>query len=237
MSSSKPWVRRMRLDRYIHSKPTIYSRKLDAINFVKRVIYKALFIDKFIQEQRADIMKRNLEAIQRHFTGKKVLEIGCGQGNFLGTLHKDYNCDCYGVDISPEMIAYAQNENPGPRYAVMDSSQLEFEDGAFDFVIFNYVLHHVDDLDGTIREAKRVGKHILIYESCAFATEPLRYLSNLYWKTFDGGNDYKCLADWKRQFDMDVIEEIEGTGLVRYGMCIFRHKAAAARRDISSLTA
>ena len=204
----------------------MYAKKLEAINFVKRAIYKTLFIDKYIQEQRANITRRNTEAIRRHLTGKKVLEIGCGQGSLLGTLHKNYNCDCYGVDISPEMVAYAEERNPGPRYAIMDSSRLEFEDGAFDFVIFNYVLHHVGDLDGTIREAKRVGKHILIYESCAFAKEPLRYLSNLYWKTVDGGNDYKSLGDWKRQFDMEVIEEIEGTGMVRYGMCIFKHKTA-----------
>jgi ubiquinone/menaquinone biosynthesis C-methylase UbiE len=212
----------MRLDKFVHSKPVMYSKKLDAINFVKRAIYKTLFIDKHIQEQRANIMKRDTEVMHRHLTGKKVLEIGCGNGNFVGTLHDDYDCDCYGVDISPEMVAYAEEQNPGPRFAVMDSSQLEFDDGAFDFVIFNYVLHHVDDLDGTIREAKRVGKHILIYESCAFATEPLRYLSKLYWKTVDGGYDYKSLGEWKRQFDMEVIEEIEGTGLVRYGMCIFK---------------
>lgn len=216
----------MRLDRFVHSKPVMYAKKLEAINFAKRLVYKTLFIDKHVQEQRADIKRRNAEAIGRHLTGKKVLEIGCGQGNFLATLHRDHSCDCYGVDISPEMVAYAKGQNPGPRYAVMDSSRLEFEDRAFDFVIFNYVLHHVDDLDGTIREAKRVGKHILIYESCAFATEPLRYLSNLYWKIFDGGNDYKSLGDWKRRFDMEVIEEIEGTGLVRYGMCIFKHKGA-----------
>jgi hypothetical protein len=92
-------------------------------------------------------------------------------------------------------------------------------------VIFNYVLHHVEDLDGTIREAKRVGKNILVYESCAFDMVPLRYLSNLYWKIVDGGYEYRSLRDWKRKFDMDVIEEIEGTGLVRYGMCLFRHRA------------
>jgi ubiquinone/menaquinone biosynthesis C-methylase UbiE len=215
----------MRLDRFVHSKPTMYAKKLEAINFGKRVVYKALFIDKHIQQQRADIARRNAEVIRRHLKGKKILEIGCGQGSFLATLLRDYGCDCYGVDISPEMVAYAEKQNPGPRYAIMISSQLEFDDTAFDFVIFNYVLHHVDDLDGTIREAKRVGKHILIYESCAFATEPLRYLSNLYWRTVDGGNGYKSLAEWKRTFDMEVVEEIEGMGLVRYGMCIFKHKA------------
>jgi len=130
----------MRFDRFIHSKPTIYAKKLEAINFVKRAIYKILFIEKHIAEQRARIAKRNHEAIQRHFRGKKVLEIGCGQGNFLGTLHNEYSCECFGIDLSSEMVADARERNPGPQYAVMDSSRLEFEDEAFDFVIFNYVL-------------------------------------------------------------------------------------------------
>jgi hypothetical protein len=31
---------------------------------------------------------------------------------------------------------------------------------------------------------------------------------------------------------MEVIEEIEGMGLVRYGMCIFKHKAVGPHATI-----
>jgi cyclopropane fatty-acyl-phospholipid synthase-like methyltransferase len=72
---------------------------------------KILFIDKHVQQQRASISKRNHEAIQCHLKGKKVLETGRGQGSFLGTLHVDQS-DCFGVDLSPEMVAHAGSEMP-----------------------------------------------------------------------------------------------------------------------------
>jgi ubiquinone/menaquinone biosynthesis C-methylase UbiE len=60
---------------------------------------------------------------------------------------------------------------------VHDGAALPFEDKRFDFVIFTYVLHYVDDLAGTIKEACRVGKHVIIYESCAYNAQPLKALS------------------------------------------------------------
>jgi cyclopropane fatty-acyl-phospholipid synthase-like methyltransferase len=83
----------------------ICARKLDAINT------KILFIDKHVQQQRASISKRNHEAIQCHLKGKKALEIGRGQGSFLGTLLSTKS-DCFGVDLSPEMVAHAGSEMP-----------------------------------------------------------------------------------------------------------------------------
>jgi hypothetical protein len=61
-------------------------------------------------------------------------------------------------------------------------------------MIFNYPLHHFADQDGTIREARRVGKNIRICESCAFDTVPLHYLSNLYWKIVDGATSTGACA-------------------------------------------
>jgi hypothetical protein len=46
----------------VREKPAVYAKKLGAINFVRRAIYKILFIDKHIWEQRANISKRNHEA-------------------------------------------------------------------------------------------------------------------------------------------------------------------------------
>ena len=148
--------------------------------------------------------------------------MGCGRGSFLQFLQSTHGCECYGVDVSPEMIKYAEAHHPGPTYAVIDSAALPFEDNRFDFVIFTYVLHHVDDLIGTVKEASRVGKHVIIYESCAYDVQPLKALSKLYWRLFDGGKHYKSLNEWRELFGNRVVAEIRGRGLVRYGMCIFQ---------------
>lgn len=118
------------------------------------------------------------------------------------------------------MIRAAQVDNPGPTYLVMDSTALDFEDKSFDIILFNYVLHHVEDLDKTLAEAKRVGKRIIFYESCACKRQPAKSLSKFYWRFTDGGYRYLTLDEWKERFQLPVLAEIEGAGFVRYGMCV-----------------
>jgi ubiquinone/menaquinone biosynthesis C-methylase UbiE len=212
----------MGFDKTVHSKPEFYSKKLDLISASKHFIYKLLLIDRHITQQREEIARLNRAMIDKYLTGKKVLVVGCGRGSFLASLVEKNGCICHGVDISPEMIAFARENNPGPDYRVIDSAQLPFGDSEFDFVIFTYVLHHVDDLERTIAEAKRVGRHVIIYECCAFEHQPLKAFSNLYWKAVDGGMWYKSIPEWKKLFGLPVVEEIRGSGLIRYGMCLFR---------------
>jgi SAM-dependent methyltransferase len=210
----------MRLDLAVHRFPRFYQWKLDAFRRIKRIVYRTLSMDQKILLQRKAIEDKNNKLIAQYVAGKSVLEIGCGRGSLLTTLAKDQQCRCVGVDLSPEMIQYAERNNPGPTYQVMNSSQLSFSDQCFDVVLFNYVLHHVKDLDKTIAEAKRVGKIIIFYESCAWKGQPFKAISKLYWKITDGGYEYLTLDEWKDRFQLRRLEEIEGSGLVRYGMCV-----------------
>lgn len=212
----------MRLDRFVHSRPEIYHWKLRALNVAKRTVYRLLFLDEKVRDLRKEIERRNRELIDRHVAGNKVLEIGCGQGSLLSALMKEKNCHCVGVDISEAMIEYARANNPGPQYMVMDGWNLEFGAKQFDVVLFNYVLHHVRDPDQVIAEAKRVGKTIVLYESCAWEKQPFKALSRAYWKITDGGFQYLSLDEWKERFALPVLDEIRGDGLVRYGMCVFK---------------
>ena len=210
----------MRLDRIVHSNPRFYAWKLQAIANAKRALYKVLSVDGEVAQLREEISARNQSLIRQHLAGKRVLEIGCGAGSFLASLHKDYGCSCVGIDVSDEMIRFASSTNPGPTYRVMDSSKLEFEDNAFDVIVFNYVLHHVRDLAATIAEAKRVGRKIVFYECCAWERQPAKFISRLYWKVTDGGFQYLTLNEWRSRFAAPVLDEIRGRGLVRYGMCV-----------------
>jgi SAM-dependent methyltransferase len=210
----------MRLDTLVHHFPGFYEWKLRALKFLKQGAYKALFVDKRIQTLRAQIEARNTELLGKYLRGKRVLEIGCGRGGLLAGLMRSHACECVGIDLSEQMIAAARHDNPGPDYRVMRGDQLAFADGQFDFVIFNYVLHHVDTLDATIAEAKRVGRHIILWESCACDSQPFKTLSRMYWKVTDGGYQYYSLDEWKTRFGGTCLDEIKGAGLVRYGMCV-----------------
>lgn len=208
------------MDAMVHRFPGFYAWKLDMLKTVKKIVYHLLFIDKKIDQLHRYIESRDAELIAKYLTGKKVLEVGCGRGNFIATLARDRRCRCVGIDASGEMIKAATKRNPGPEYHVMDGADLKFADQSFDVVLFVYVLHHVKELDKTLAEGKRVGKKIIFYESCACKTSPAKQLSKWYWKLTDGGYEYLTLDEWKQRFQLPVLDEIEGAGLVRYGMCV-----------------
>jgi SAM-dependent methyltransferase len=88
---------------------------------------------------------RNLVDVVRRRLGDPArvhaLDVGCGGG--LGHRYLSQLGRLEGVDVSPAMIARAQERNPGVRYHVADGARLPFGDGAFDVTFTACVLHHV----------------------------------------------------------------------------------------------
>lgn len=112
---------------------------------------------------------RKEKAIIRHefnlASPKKVLDIGCGTGEF-STLYKNH--DYTGIDISSRYIEFAKKHHKG-KFAVMDATTLQFPDQSFDYVLIMAILHHLSDQDvaKVLSEAKRVlkpGGKVLIME-------------------------------------------------------------------------
>jgi len=82
------------------------------------------------------------------FTGKNVLDIGCGFGEFGKFLLKRYEGVKYtGVDITPEFIESAKKEVPGGNFFVADLFKLDnppsqgFGEAKYDTVIASGVLN------------------------------------------------------------------------------------------------
>jgi SAM-dependent methyltransferase len=71
---------------------------------------------------------------EKSFAGR-VLELGCGTGRATGHLAAR-SARVEAVDLSPAMIAEAENRHPGVTFHLRDMSDLSpFESGAFDAVI------------------------------------------------------------------------------------------------------
>ena len=68
------------------------------------------------------------------------------------------NSEVYACDISPKSIEKASNLYPKINFSVQDIEKLTFENNFFDVVVFSGVLHHFDNLDPPLNEAKRVLK-------------------------------------------------------------------------------
>tara|TARA_Y100000590_G_scaffold331229_1_gene376363 strand:- start:291 stop:1025 length:735 start_codon:yes stop_codon:yes gene_type:complete len=105
--------------------------------------------DKLFYELSKSITDQNREI--------KIIDLGCGTGSLTKKLNAITN-NIYGCDISPKSINIASNLYPEIKFSVEDIENLTFEDNFFDVVIFSGVLHHFDNLDKALLEAKRILK-------------------------------------------------------------------------------
>ena len=85
----------------------------------------------------------------------KLLDIGCGVGDFLHTAEM-HGWECIGVEPSEDAKAIAQKRMKGK---IIVSEELEgFPDGAFDVITMWHVLEHVDDLKWQGAQLQRLVK-------------------------------------------------------------------------------
>lgn len=93
--------------------------------------------------------------------GMKVLDVGCGTGNFSIKLAK-MGCEVIGIDISEEMLKVAKDkakkEGLNIKFYNMDVYDMKFEDNCFDGVISVTAFEFLKDPDKAIEEMFRVLK-------------------------------------------------------------------------------
>jgi ubiquinone/menaquinone biosynthesis C-methylase UbiE len=87
--------------------------------------------------------------------GMKMLEPGCGRGEFL-TNFKELGLDVYGVDISPEAAMFA-NEFP-VELCDVENERLPYADNTFDILYSKSFIEHLHKPEKYLEEAFRVLK-------------------------------------------------------------------------------
>jgi SAM-dependent methyltransferase len=135
-----------------------------------QVLFQALWT-QFNDEEYAERIDRFFYRLQINgladgfLCGKRVIDVGCGHGNFAHALLRAGAESVVGVDFGAASIAYAiqARDRLG-----MDPQRLTFvegsayalpvPDGEFDVAIQNGVFHHLDDEDAAYREVARVLK-------------------------------------------------------------------------------
>ena len=93
------------------------------------------------------------EAVKECAPGR-VLDVGCGTGEFAQRVAEELGAGVTAVDISTRMVALARER--GIDAQVADVQSLPFEDSSFDCVVANWVLYHAPDVDRAVREIHRV---------------------------------------------------------------------------------
>jgi SAM-dependent methyltransferase len=85
---------------------------------------------------------------------RRVLEVGCGMGNFAERVARETSAEVVATDLSPRMVELARERGLDARVA--DVQELPFDDGEFDCAVANAMLYHVEDLDRALSELARV---------------------------------------------------------------------------------
>ncbi|KAG4105507.1 methylase [Neocallimastix lanati (nom. inval.)] len=90
---------------------------------------------------------------------KNFLDMGCGTGNTIESLIKNYPDAHYtGIDIAEKMIEVAKKkvQNENVEFVVGDSENLPFEDNKFDVILCKESIHHYPNPEKFFNEAYRV---------------------------------------------------------------------------------
>jgi methionine biosynthesis protein MetW len=114
--------------------------------------------------------------------GRRLLDVGCGDGGFLLQAGDRYP-ELWGVDISEEAVGAARARGLEVSRVDINEEPLPFPDGAFDTVISLDVIEHVIDPRRFVAELVRVvepGGHLLL------STPNIRYLKRIAQLVFTG---------------------------------------------------
>jgi ubiquinone/menaquinone biosynthesis C-methylase UbiE len=85
----------------------------------------------------------------------RVLEVGCGTGNYISALQESSGCAAWGIDPSAEMLARAQARSVQVCFQPGRAERLDFAAGSLDFIYSVDVIHHVRDHAAHFAESYR----------------------------------------------------------------------------------
>ena len=196
------------------------------LNIKKEVIYMAIFdkeakmYDDWYKTKLGNFVDKvetkcvfDLFKVRK---GMKVLDVGCGTGNFSIKLAK-MGCEVIGIDISEEMLKVAKDkakkEGLNIKFYNMDVYDMKFEDNCFDGVISVTAFEFLKDPDKAIEEMFRVLKpkgYLLIGTINKDSEWGELYLSKEFQEnTVFKYADFKTLEDmkaYKQNYLVDIKE-------------------------------
>ena len=90
--------------------------------------------------------------------GSRVLDLGCGNGEFLAYLRDTRRCSGYGVEIDDANLLACTQRGVNVIQLNLEEGLALFEDQSFDVVLQLETLQHLRHTEKMLRETARVGR-------------------------------------------------------------------------------
>ena len=90
--------------------------------------------------------------------GSRVLDLGCGNGEFLAYLRDHRQCSGYGVEIADANVLACTQRGVNVIQLNLEEGLALFEDQSFDVVLQLETLQHLRNTEKMLRETARVGR-------------------------------------------------------------------------------
>jgi methionine biosynthesis protein MetW len=108
-------------------------------------------------------MRQDLSHIERWIEpGSRVLDLGCGDGEFLQTLQQQRQVRGTGLEIDPDNITRAIGRGLNIVEQNMDEGLANFPDQSFDTVVMAHALQAVHYPDRVLDEMLRIGRQGIV---------------------------------------------------------------------------
>lgn len=151
---------------------------------------------------RRNILDPALEPFLSSVAGKRVLDLGCGEGRYARKM-RDAGAQVTGIDPVPRFIERARELDLGGRYEIGFAESLPFDDASFDFVLSYLTIIDFPDLDAATSEMVRVtapGGQIVIVTISNLASTTEGWV-----KDAEGNRAYRTVDRYMEHFSM-VLE-------------------------------
>jgi ubiquinone/menaquinone biosynthesis C-methylase UbiE len=151
------------------------------------------------------------EAIAPLLVGKRLLDLGAGEGYVATALRRRTDLWACAVDIGPYQCV------PVP-YLIYDGTRLPFHDATFDTTLISLALHHCADPEAVLDEALRVTTTRLIILESVYRNRCERFclkrLDGWVSRYRHGGDMHPALAfkrvdEWQRIFAARALKTID----------------------------
>jgi SAM-dependent methyltransferase len=128
--------------------------------------------------QRLSEIVKILEQVRKIKRNPKILDLGCGDGRFCAVWNEVG--ETVGMDLSTKAMDMASKRYPFIDFHAGDATKTEFKDGAFDIIISQEVIEHIEIQHEYVKECQR----LLSHNGVLILTTPNKY----YFDRRKGGN-------------------------------------------------